>query len=225
MYMICTHRSSLYCSNPQKKPPLPNYPPLNKGKKPAHEKKPPTCQIIPHNQEKTEKSEKSTFRYHQQRHPPVSHLSGPVDFGYILKCLSYLLKHLIALVLVQHLPASEQYRKLHLVPLFHKFPGVLEFNGHIVRIGFRAKPDFLHCRRMRNTFFTALAKLALLFIKPFTIIHYPANRRLSIRRNLHKVKPNLFGLANRFISLDNTYLLILFVNQPDLPGSDCSIYL
>ena len=44
---------------------------------------------------------------------------------------------------MHHLTASEHHRELHLVAFFKKFLGVIDLYILVVRVDFRAKPDFL----------------------------------------------------------------------------------
>jgi hypothetical protein len=57
-----------------------------------------------------------------------------------------------------------------------------------------------------------LSGFALLLIEPLTIIHDATNWRITRRSNFHKIQPNLTRSAKCLFCVDNTNLIVRFIN-------------
>ena len=62
--------------------------------------------------------------------------------------------------------------------------------------------------------------LLALLVAELAVIHDPAHRRLTVRRDLDKVQTSLLGLAHRLFLRDNPDLVVCLIDQPNLVGSD-----
>jgi hypothetical protein len=66
----------------------------------------------------------------------------------------------------------------------------------------------------------ALLLLLALLVLELAVVEDPANRGLSVRRNLDQVELRLIGHATGVLGQDDAHLLPLFVDQPDLGDAD-----
>jgi hypothetical protein len=57
-----------------------------------------------------------------------------------------------------------------------------------------------------------IPNLALLLIEPLAVIHYPADRRVAVRRDLYEVQVYLASFTHRLRYVHNADLTILFVD-------------
>ncbi len=152
--------------------------------------------------------QRNLFRHNQQGHTPSGHLGGLLNFGQFLQRFSYLLKHCIALVTVEHLTSAEEHCKLYFVSFFEEFTGVLELDIQVVFVCFGPEPDTLEGRGVVQVSLMSISNLSLLLIQPLAVIHYPANRRVALRGNFHKVHANLAGPADCFKCIKYPHLIV-----------------
>ena len=100
------------------------------------------------------------------------------------------------MLLVQHLPASEEDGELHPVPFLQERPGVTDLDLQVVTVGLRPEPDFLERRDRMLGLLVGVADPPFLLVEPLAVIHDPADRRLAVRRDLHKVQTGFLGLGS-----------------------------
>ena len=145
----------------------------------------------------------------------MSHSAGRFEFSDLLHCFCYLFEEVIPSFLMHNLSAAKKHRELHFVSFFQEFTGVIELYSQIVLVGLGPESDFLERTGVVLALFAAFTIFTLLLIKPFAVVHYTANRRVAIRRDLHKVQTSLTGFARSYILFYNPNLLVRFVDQPN----------
>jgi hypothetical protein len=158
-----------------------------------------------------------------QRHSLAQQPACLVNLRNVTYRLGNFAEKLTAPVLVGKLPASKDKGKLNLVPLFDKLTGVFDLNINIVLVGFGTQANLLKSAGVVG-FFAGLAGLSLLLIEPFAVVHYPANRRFAGRRHLDKVKSRLASFFEGEISVNNSDLIVRFIDESNLIGSYLSVY-
>jgi len=126
-------------------------------------------------------------------------------------------------LLVEHLPAAEKHGELDLVTFFKKLCGPPELDVEVMWVGFRSKPDFLQGERVVMMLFVGFAELSLLLIKPFSIIHYPADRGLARWGDFNQVQAGLTSPAYCFCTVNYANLIVRFVDKTNRPGPDTFI--
>jgi hypothetical protein len=121
---------------------------------------------------------------------------------------------------MQHLPASEEDRELHAVPFLQECPGVADLDLQVVTVGFRSKSDFFQrCARVLGLL-VGFANAPLLLVQPFAVIHDPADRRHTVRRDLDQVQTRLLGFVQSFRPRNDTDLIVCLIHEPNLIGSN-----
>lgn len=155
------------------------------------------------------------LRRNHYSHSPARHPAGLINFRQIAHRLGNLVKKLVTLVPMGHLSAAENKRELHLVAFFDKLAGVFDLYINIVRVGFGAKANLLKRAGVMG-FLTRIPGLSLLLVEPFAVIHYPADGRFAGRGNLDQVQSRLARLVEGEIPVNNTNLIVRFINEPNL---------
>lgn len=153
-----------------------------------------------------------------QGHAATEHLRLADHFAVFGQLFRNLTHHLVAVFDMHHFATAKEHCKLHLVPFFEKFHGVLGLDIAIVIVNFRPQTNFL--QRHHMLFFLAQLLFAFLLVQIFPVIHDPADRRFRVRRNLHKVQSKVMGPKLGFLDINNTDLVIVFIDQADRIGSD-----
>jgi hypothetical protein len=108
---------------------------------------------------------------------------------------------------VQHLAASKEYCELYLVAFLQELACVIQLDIEIMLLGFGSEPDFLESHRVVVVFLVGLPKPAFLLIQPFAIIHYPADRRVTVRSDLDKIQPGFARLTDCFVPGHDSHLI------------------
>jgi len=72
--------------------------------------------------------------------------------------------------------------------------------------------------------FVSLTDFTLLLVEPLTIIHDATNRGIVHRGDFYKVQPDLARFTQRFIFINNPYLIVRFINEPNYVGFYSSVY-
>jgi len=111
---------------------------------------------------------------------------------------------------VRYFPPPEDDRDLYAVFLLEEFYYVVDFKIYVVSFYFRT--DFYLFNEAACLPLSGVALAFTLFVKVFAEIHYPANGRFCLRRDLDQVEPFLFGLGQRFLGGDYANLFPLVVN-------------
>jgi len=73
-------------------------------------------------------------------------------------------------------------------------------------------------------FFMRLSDLSFLLVQPFAVIHDSADGRLACWSNLDKIKADFARLADCFVSVNDSDLPVLFVDQPNSICTDSLVY-
>ena len=148
----------------------------------------------------------------RQRHASPRHSRGPLDRPQIQQRLGNILELFITVITMEHLTTTEKDRKLHLMPLFEKLTCVLDLDIEVVLLSLGTQPDLLERCGMTNILLIRLSCLALLLIQPLAVIHNSADGRIACGSNFYQVKPRLQGLIQGLIPLDDTQLIICFID-------------
>ena len=82
------------------------------------------------------------------------------------------------MVKVHHLTPAEHDGKLHFVPLFEEFGGVIDLDVAVMVVNFRPETDFLE--RDRMLLLVVLLGFPLLLKTTLNATHYPAYGRRGI---------------------------------------------
>jgi len=116
-------------------------------------------------------------------------------------------------------PENDCY--LNLVLSFNKLFDMIDLGLQIVFAGLWSYLYFLELKR--SLFLFRFLSLLGQFIFITTIIHYFADRRVSVGRNFHQVKTKIIGNSNCLVSGDNADLIAFRVYYSDLFCPDISI--
>jgi len=95
---------------------------------------------------------------------------------------------------------------------------VIQLGDQVVFTGFRADLDLLYLESALLFFGFLLFLGLLVFIT--AIIHYFADGRLRIGRNLHKIQTVVAGNSKRFVRRNDTHLFPVRINNSDFFGPD-----
>jgi len=118
-------------------------------------------------------------------------------------------------------PAAKKNSYLAPVTLFDKPANMPDLGLQIVFI--RLGANFYFLELDLGLFLLGFLLLFLLLILEFTIVHYPAYRRISIRRNLNQVKPHCLSMLQSLGNIHDTKLLPININHPNFFGPDLPI--
>ncbi len=108
------------------------------------------------------------------------------------------------------LATPEKQGYLDLVPFPEKLPDMAQLRLVIVLLNICMELDFLQ----REVVLPLLGKpfLPLFLVPVFTVIHYPADRRVRVGRHLHQVELTLAGEALRLLRRDYAEHLAVGIN-------------
>jgi hypothetical protein len=115
---------------------------------------------------------------------------------------------------VRYFPASKNDGYLDAIVLLEEFFNVAYLEINIVSFDFGAY--FYFFDEAADLAFAGVALPLPLLVQVFTEIHYPANGRFGVRRDLDQVEAFLFSLGQRFAGGDYAYLPSLLVNKANL---------
>lgn len=95
---------------------------------------------------------------------------------------------------------------------------MIEFKCVVMDADFWSEFDFLDL----NLFlmFFCFVSFFMLFIQKFTIIHYPANRRIRLGGYLNKIQASFLRQVDRVGDGHDSQLLFLFIDNPDFSDSN-----
>ena len=125
---------------------------------------------------------------------------------------------------MEHLASAEEYSELHLMSLFEKFVGVFQLGVQIVLVSFRSQADFLEGHTVMEALLSSITYLSFLLVKILAIIHYPAYGRVGVWRDFNKVESRVLGTSQCLVSFNYPHLIILFVDETNLFGSNPAVY-
>jgi len=149
------------------------------------------------------------------------HFRFMLHFGDVMEIVDHFAQHFPAEFLMHHFPSAENDTCLHLVALFEKFPRMLDFEVIIMSFYLWPKTNLLDV--YDSLLLAANLFLLTQLVLEFAVIHYPANWRISARRNFYKVKIYREGARQGFIGGENTYLFAIGANDPNFGNPDLVI--
>jgi hypothetical protein len=155
----------------------------------------------------------------------MCHSGRALNLRQILQIFGDVFENFIAMVSMKHLASAEEHRELDFMTFFQEFSPVFELDFQIAFVGFWSEPNFLEGSGMTGVFLVGFASLSLLLIEPLAVIHDPTNRRIARWGHFHEIQFNLTCPGHRLMRFDDSYLIILMIDQADYSGLNPSIYL
>ncbi len=123
----------------------------------------------------------------------------------------------------RNLASPEDDGYFDLVLIFNEPIDMIQFYLDIVFACFGPNLDFLYLKS--TLFFLGLLLFLGLLVFVSTIVHNFTDRRIGIRRNLHKIKTEITGNGKGLISRNNTYLGSIRVDDSDFFCSYVLVYI
>lgn len=114
-------------------------------------------------------------------------------------------------LLMRHFAAAELQGELHLVPIGEELACLFRLDHEIVSIDLRAQPNFLELAVLAVT--AGLLLFFALLVFPLAEVHDSAYRRGGIRGDFYQVQTSRTSPTLGVIDLDNTNLLVVFIDQ------------
>jgi len=100
---------------------------------------------------------------------------------------------------------------------------MLDFELEVMLVGLGTHLDFFYFNL--DLFFTCFRCTFGLLVLVFTVIHNPANRRSRLGLHFHQIKTAALGQRQCFVKAQNSKLITLIINNPNLAGRDGIIYI
>src|SRR5262249_14992877 len=155
----------------------------------------------------------------EHRHHPLAFLADRrLDPGDVLEQLQHLLDHLLADLLVRHLPAAEEADEQHLVAVAEELPRLADADLQVVFGDARPHAHLLDLHLV----LLALARLLLLLllVLVLAVVHDTADRRALVRGDLDQVERLLDRHRQRIRSREHAQLPALVVDDEHLLDPD-----
>ncbi len=130
-------------------------------------------------------------RRQDQGHPAAFHARGLVNTSHIFKLFDKACKQLVAMFLIQDVPATKLNPGLDHVALAQEFSRVLRLELKVMRIGTWPKTNFFKRNGVR--FLALFFFLFLLFVPVFAVVDNLADRWFRIRGDLNEIQVIAFG--------------------------------
>lgn len=158
------------------------------------------------------------FRDDHHRHAATQHLRRSLDLALLGQHFGHLIHDRAAIVHMHHFPPAKQHGKLHFMTFFEEFNRAVDLDVPIMIINFGPQSNLFKGYGM--LFFLAQLQFALLLIEMLTIIHDPTHRGFGVWRHLDKVQTQIMSFKLGILHINQPYLVIIFIDQPNRARSN-----
>ena len=137
------------------------------------------------------------------------------------KLIGQLIEQPLTDIRVRHLAPTEEHGQLHLIPGIKKLGGLLALGFQIMVVDLGPDADLF---QLDNVLMAAgLALFAALLVAKLAEVHEPADGWHGVGRHLDKIEPSLTRHLERVKRWNDTDLLAILIDQPDLADPDALI--
>jgi hypothetical protein len=160
-------------------------------------------------------------RSHEHGHGPAFHPWRLLDRAVRTELIGELIEQGFAQIRVGHLAAAEENGQLNFVSGVEKLRGLATFRLEVMVVDLGPDADLF---QLDNVLMAAgLALFAALLVSKLAVVHEPANGWHRIRRHFDQIEPPLARHLERVKRWDDTDLLAILIDQPDLADPDALI--
>jgi hypothetical protein len=160
-------------------------------------------------------------RSHEHDHGPALHPRRLLDRTVRTELIGELIEQRFAQIRVGHLAAAEEDSQLDLVSGVEELRGLTTFRFEVMVVDLGPDTDLF---QLDNVLMAAgLALFAALLVAKLAEVHEPADGWHGVGRHLDKIEPSLTRHLERVKRWNDTDLLAILIDQPDLANPDALI--